>query len=104
MNDRKRMNITKSYIAVGGWPRLSTGRDRGAAGREGSLETREGRGRPSHLLKNALTAMLPSVPRKDQRIVVGLHTNGVIHLRVQSLDHIAVIAQIRLSGAVVLGK
>ena len=104
MNDRKRTKITKSYIAVGGWPRLSTGRDRGAAGREGSLETREAQGRPSHLLKNAQTAMLPSVARKDQRIIVGLHTNGVIHLRVKSLDHIAVVAQVRLSSAVVLGK
>lgn len=78
--------------------------DRGAAGGECSLDTREARGRLGHLLKNAQTAMLPSVPRQDQRSLIVVLLNGVIHVRVQRLDRRAVGLQVLLGTAIVLGK
>ena len=99
--------MIKTYINGGGGGGVggSTRRDNGYVGsEEGSFHTREAHGRPDLLRQNARTAMLQSVPRQDHRILVSLLTNGVIHLRVKMLDHLAVGIQVLLGGAVVLGK
>ena len=98
----KRMKMRKTYICGGGWTRLWTTRDKGGVGRKGSSETREARGRTDHLLKNAITTMLPSVPRQDNRVLVDLLSHGVvIHLRVQPLERPAVVIQVLLGLPVV---
>ena len=95
--------MTETYIDGGGGG--SRRRDNGDVGmEEGSFDTREAHARPDLGRQNARTAMLQSVPRQDHRILISLLVNGVIHLRVKMLDHLAVGSQVLLGGAVVLGK
>ena len=95
--------MRKTYI-ISGPTRLATRRDRVAIGRVGSPETREarGEGRLDLFIKNLEAAMLQSVRRQDQRLLVGLRVNGVIHMRVTRLHHRAVLLQVLLGIAEVL--
>ena len=95
------MKMRKTYICGGGCTRLWTTRDKGGVGRKGSSETREARGRTDHLVKNAISGMLLSVPRQDNRVLVDLLSQGVIHLRVQLLERRAVVIQVLLGPPVV---
>lgn len=92
--------MRKTYI-LSVSTRLSTRRDRGGVGRVGSLQTREarGEGRLDLFVKTLETAMLQSVPRQEQRLLVGLHVKGVIHVRVTSLHHRAVGRDVLLGSA-----
>jgi hypothetical protein len=58
----------------------------GAVGGEGSFHTRKGRGRLDYRFKNAVTAMLPAMPRHGHRSFVNLLLNGVIHLWMKTLN------------------
>lgn len=99
------MKTRKTYI-LGGATRLATRRDRGAVGGVGSLETAEARaeGRLDLLIQNLEASMLQSVPRQDQRLLVDLRVNGVIHMGVTSLHHRAVVPQVVLGSAEVHGQ
>jgi hypothetical protein len=96
--------MRKTYI-ISGSTRLVTRRDRGAVRGEDRLEAREARGEGmlDLCIKHLETAMLQPVPRQDQRLLVGLRTSRVIHLRVTRLHHLAVVLYLLPGVAVVMG-
>ena len=97
------MKTRKTYIISGS---MATRRDRGAVGGVGSLGTAEARaeGRLDLLIQNLEASMLQSVPRQDQRLLVDLRVNGVIHMGLTSLHHCAVVPQVILGSAKVHGQ
>ena len=101
------MRMRKTYIRCGGGStRLPPRRDRGAVCGEGRLETHEARGeaRLGDCIKTPETAMLQPVPRQEQRLIVGLHIPGILHLRVLLLHHVALVPYVLLGMTEVHGQ
>ena len=88
----------------GGGSRPRTRRDRGVIGGEGSLDSCEGHGRLDHPIKNVETAMWLAVARHDQGSLIDLMVHGLIHLRMQTLELLAIGVELLLGVTEVLGS